>query len=182
MIQILHNPRYAGAFAYGRTRTIYNAKFKSVQQKMPVGRVRTQSNKSRTKCSRLFSGPAASYASPRQRLIARKSFVRSLRRSHAGPLRTVRGQSSSLLHLQRGRSLQTVGEMAPFECAGEGRHLARDLLPFKEASADHLCLSRRGAEGRGRFGLRDPVRALKPSYFSCASNPSTSDTGLIGRH
>lgn len=35
VIQILHNPRYAGAFAYGRTRTIYNAKLKSVQQKMP---------------------------------------------------------------------------------------------------------------------------------------------------
>jgi hypothetical protein len=34
-IQILHNPRYAGAFAYGRTRTVYNAKLKSVQQKMP---------------------------------------------------------------------------------------------------------------------------------------------------
>ncbi|MCY1740962.1 recombinase family protein [Ensifer sp. SL37] len=35
VIQILHNPRYAGAFAYGRTRTVYNAKLKSVQQKMP---------------------------------------------------------------------------------------------------------------------------------------------------
>lgn len=35
LLQILHNPRYAGAFAYGRTRTVYNAKLKSVQQKMP---------------------------------------------------------------------------------------------------------------------------------------------------
>nr|WP_245449242.1 recombinase family protein [Ensifer sp. NM-2] len=35
LLQILHNPRYAGAFAYGRTRTGYNAKLKSVQQKMP---------------------------------------------------------------------------------------------------------------------------------------------------
>lgn len=31
VLQILHNPRYAGAFAYGRTRTAYNAKLKSVQ-------------------------------------------------------------------------------------------------------------------------------------------------------
>jgi hypothetical protein len=30
-LQILHNPRYAGAFAYGRTRTTCNAKFKPVQ-------------------------------------------------------------------------------------------------------------------------------------------------------
>jgi DNA invertase Pin-like site-specific DNA recombinase len=35
LIQILHNPRYAGAFAYGRTRTAYNAKLKSVQLKVP---------------------------------------------------------------------------------------------------------------------------------------------------
>lgn len=34
VIQILHNPRYAGAFAYGRTRTAYNARLKSVQQKV----------------------------------------------------------------------------------------------------------------------------------------------------
>jgi DNA invertase Pin-like site-specific DNA recombinase len=31
VLQILHNPRYAGAFAYGRTRTAYNAKLKPVQ-------------------------------------------------------------------------------------------------------------------------------------------------------
>src|SRR5919106_851686 len=31
VLQILHNPRYAGAFAYGRTRTAYNAKLKAVQ-------------------------------------------------------------------------------------------------------------------------------------------------------
>lgn len=31
VLQILHNPRYAGAFAYGRTRTAYNAKLKTVQ-------------------------------------------------------------------------------------------------------------------------------------------------------
>ncbi|MER8485996.1 recombinase family protein [Mesorhizobium sp. M1322] len=31
VLQILHNPRYAGAFAYGRTRTAYNARLKSVQ-------------------------------------------------------------------------------------------------------------------------------------------------------
>ncbi|CAB3802989.1 recombinase family protein [Pararobbsia alpina] len=30
-LQILHNPRYAGAFAYGRTRTTCNARFKPVQ-------------------------------------------------------------------------------------------------------------------------------------------------------
>lgn len=35
LLQILHNPRYAGAFAYGRTRTTYNAKLKSVQLKVP---------------------------------------------------------------------------------------------------------------------------------------------------
>jgi DNA invertase Pin-like site-specific DNA recombinase len=31
VLQILHNPRYAGAFAYGRTRTAYNAMLKPVQ-------------------------------------------------------------------------------------------------------------------------------------------------------
>jgi DNA invertase Pin-like site-specific DNA recombinase len=31
VLQILHNPRYAGAFAYGRSRTAYNAKLKPVQ-------------------------------------------------------------------------------------------------------------------------------------------------------
>jgi len=31
VLQILHNPRHAGAFAYGRTRTAYNAKLKPVQ-------------------------------------------------------------------------------------------------------------------------------------------------------
>jgi DNA invertase Pin-like site-specific DNA recombinase len=31
VLQILHNPRYAGAFAYGRTRTAYNARLKAVQ-------------------------------------------------------------------------------------------------------------------------------------------------------
>lgn len=31
VLQILHNPRYAGAFAYGRSRTAYNAKLKAVQ-------------------------------------------------------------------------------------------------------------------------------------------------------
>src|SRR5690554_5399692 len=30
VLQILHNPRHAGAFAYGRTRTAYNAKLKPV--------------------------------------------------------------------------------------------------------------------------------------------------------
>ncbi|MGB7182696.1 MAG: recombinase family protein, partial [Burkholderiaceae bacterium] len=34
VLQILHNPRYAGAFAYGRTRTSYNAKLKPVQLKV----------------------------------------------------------------------------------------------------------------------------------------------------
>ena len=31
VLQILHNPRYAGAFAYGRTRSAYNAQLKPVQ-------------------------------------------------------------------------------------------------------------------------------------------------------
>ncbi|MER8760251.1 recombinase family protein [Mesorhizobium sp. M0976] len=31
VLQILHNPRYAGGFVYGRTRKAYNAKLKSVQ-------------------------------------------------------------------------------------------------------------------------------------------------------
>jgi hypothetical protein len=35
VLQILHNPRYAGAFAYGRTRTAYNAKLKQVQLRVP---------------------------------------------------------------------------------------------------------------------------------------------------
>ena len=34
VIQILHNPRYAGAFVYGRTRTAYNVKLKAVQRKV----------------------------------------------------------------------------------------------------------------------------------------------------
>jgi hypothetical protein len=35
VLQILHNPRYAGAFAYGRSRTAYNAKLKPVQLSVP---------------------------------------------------------------------------------------------------------------------------------------------------
>jgi DNA invertase Pin-like site-specific DNA recombinase len=31
VLEVLHNPRYAGAFVYGRTRTIYNANLKQVQ-------------------------------------------------------------------------------------------------------------------------------------------------------
>lgn len=35
VLQILHNPRYAGAFVYGRTRTVRNAALKSAQVKVP---------------------------------------------------------------------------------------------------------------------------------------------------
>jgi DNA invertase Pin-like site-specific DNA recombinase len=35
VLQLLHNPRYAGAFAYGRTRTRYNAQFKMRQMGVP---------------------------------------------------------------------------------------------------------------------------------------------------
>ena len=35
VLQILHNPRYAGAFAYGRSRMAYNAKLKPVQLRVP---------------------------------------------------------------------------------------------------------------------------------------------------
>ncbi|WP_084150913.1 recombinase family protein [Azohydromonas australica] len=35
VLQLLHNPRYAGAFAYGRTRTRYNAQFKPRQSGVP---------------------------------------------------------------------------------------------------------------------------------------------------
>jgi DNA invertase Pin-like site-specific DNA recombinase len=35
VLQILHNPRYAGAFVYGRNRSVYNAKLKPVQQRVP---------------------------------------------------------------------------------------------------------------------------------------------------
>ena len=31
-LQILHNPRYAGAFAYGRTRIAFNAQLRPVQR------------------------------------------------------------------------------------------------------------------------------------------------------
>jgi hypothetical protein len=34
-VQILHNPRYAGAFVYGRTRGGRNAQLKSIQRKVP---------------------------------------------------------------------------------------------------------------------------------------------------
>lgn len=34
-IQILHNPRYAGAFVFGRTRTARNAQLKTVQRQVP---------------------------------------------------------------------------------------------------------------------------------------------------
>ena len=39
-LQMLHNPRYAGAFAYGRTRTAYNAKLKpcSFACRRPTGK------------------------------------------------------------------------------------------------------------------------------------------------
>lgn len=35
VLQILHNPRYAGAFVYGRNRSAYNAKLKPVQRRVP---------------------------------------------------------------------------------------------------------------------------------------------------
>jgi DNA invertase Pin-like site-specific DNA recombinase len=35
VLQILHNPRYAGAFVYGRSRTSFNAQLKSTQLKLP---------------------------------------------------------------------------------------------------------------------------------------------------
>jgi DNA invertase Pin-like site-specific DNA recombinase len=35
VVQILHNPRYAGAFVYGRTRGGCNAQLKSIQRKVP---------------------------------------------------------------------------------------------------------------------------------------------------
>lgn len=35
VVQILHNPRYAGAFVYGRNRSVYNAKLKPVQRRVP---------------------------------------------------------------------------------------------------------------------------------------------------
>jgi hypothetical protein len=35
VVQILHNPRYAGAFVYGRTRGGRNAQLKSIQRKVP---------------------------------------------------------------------------------------------------------------------------------------------------
>lgn len=35
VLQILHNPRYAGAFAYGRSRTAYNARLRPVQRRVP---------------------------------------------------------------------------------------------------------------------------------------------------
>jgi len=35
VLQILHNPRYAGAFVYGRSRTSFNAQLKSTQLRLP---------------------------------------------------------------------------------------------------------------------------------------------------
>ena len=35
VVQILHNPRYAGAFVYGRNRSAFNAKLKPVQRRVP---------------------------------------------------------------------------------------------------------------------------------------------------
>ena len=107
VLQILHNPRYAGAFAYGRTRTAYNAKLKPVQLRVRevrlagadprrsrglhlLGRVRAQPGNARAERERLLAGPARSDAAPGQCAAAGAGAVRPLRGAHAGPLRAVR--------------------------------------------------------------------------------------------
>lgn len=115
VLQILHNPRYAGAFAYGRTRTAYNAKLKSVQ--LRVARSDWQMlipeahegyiswaeyERNQTALEQNAAGFSPGLRG-RMRSVAGTAAVRPLRCTHAGPLRAVRGAAAPELCLQRSR-------------------------------------------------------------------------------
>lgn len=83
VLQILHYPRYAGAFAHGRTRTAYYAKLKSVQLRVArsdlqvlipeahegyISRAEYESNQ--TALEQNATWPARAHAPPGQRSVA----------------------------------------------------------------------------------------------------------------
>jgi DNA invertase Pin-like site-specific DNA recombinase len=114
--RILHNPRYAGAFVYGRTRTRRRPDGKSVSLQVPprgmavfdprrasglhqLGSVRSESEAAGRKYSGVQQyahlGPAAGGT----RFIARTRPVRYLRRTHEGSLRERKRRNENHLRL-----------------------------------------------------------------------------------
>ena len=119
VLQILHNPRYAGAFVYGRNRNAYNAKLKPVQRRVPksdwqvlipdahegyISWAEFERNQATLEhnASGFVAGPARSHAAPGQRVAAGARAVRSLRRAHARALRAAGRSAAPVLPLQRG--------------------------------------------------------------------------------
>ena len=87
VLQILHNPRYAGAFVYGRNRNAYNAKLKPVQRRVPksdwqvlipdahegyISWAEFERNQvdARAQRQRFVAGAARSHAAPGRRVAA----------------------------------------------------------------------------------------------------------------
>ena len=129
VLQILHNPRYAGAFAYGRTRTAYNAKLKPVQLRVQrsdwkvlipdahegyISWAEYERNQVtlRAERERLLAGPARSHAAPGQCAAAGAGAVRPLRGAHAGALRAVRRTAAPVLRAATRPSCATPASTA----------------------------------------------------------------------
>ena len=104
VLQILHNPRYAGAFVYGRTHGAYNAELKHVQRAVKqedwqvlirdahAGYISWEEfernqHHAAAKRRRVLPRLARGHAARGQRLAAGTSAVRQVRRAHAGALR-----------------------------------------------------------------------------------------------
>lgn len=120
VIQVLHNPRYAGAFVYGRTRGAYRPReqaygrhrsaggLASPDPRCPcrlyrLGGLRAQSDDLEAECRRVWSIPKRQCPTGRGWPSARSGRMRYLRGSHAGTVPRGGGEVGALLYLHRER-------------------------------------------------------------------------------
>ncbi len=157
VLQILHNPRYAGAFVYGRSRMACNAQLRAVQRDVKqkdwkvlirdahAGYIDWQQfehNQDKLRQNLGFAPGERGTDAPRgQRLAAGSRAVRQVRCAHAGALRAARWTSAAVLPLLR-----------------RGRAPSRQAMPSGPRAGGRrrgwrLAVGDRGAGGdRGRTG------------------------------